>query len=88
LAFLHGGLHLQVTHHLFPRLPRHNLKKASLLVKEYTEQQGLQYHEFGFLRGNGEVLGVLKDVAEQARIIHMVAKEEVNEASHSLHGRN
>ncbi|KAJ8462210.1 hypothetical protein ONZ45_g18020 [Pleurotus djamor] len=34
VSFIHGGLHLQVTHHLFPRLPRHNLRKASMLVKE------------------------------------------------------
>jgi delta8-fatty-acid desaturase len=80
LAFLHGGLHLQVTHHLFPRLPRHNLRKASLMVKEYCAEQNLEYYEFGFIRGNGQVLGVLKDVAEQARIIHMVAREEAKEA--------
>lgn len=80
LAFVHGGLHLQVTHHLFPRLPRHNLRKASMLVKEFSKERGLTYHEFGFLRGNGEVLGVLKDVAEQARIVGMVANEEVKEA--------
>lgn len=84
LAFLHGGLHLQVTHHLFPRLPRHNLRKASLLVKEYAKERDLKYHEFGFIRGNGQVLDVLKDVAEQARIIGMVAREEVKEVSLSI----
>ncbi|KAK0544415.1 hypothetical protein OC861_004860 [Tilletia horrida] len=26
LDFLHGGLHMQVSHHLFPRIPRHNLR--------------------------------------------------------------
>lgn len=71
---------MQVTHHLFPRLPRHNLRKASLMVKEYCIEQNLEYYEFGFIRGNGQVLGVLKDVAEQARIIRMVAREEAKEA--------
>ncbi|KAG8887629.1 hypothetical protein FRB98_009297 [Tulasnella sp. 332] len=80
VAFLHGGLHLQVTHHLFPRLPRHNLRAASLLVKEFAADQGLEYAEFGFVSGNQEVLGVLKEVANQARIVAMVAKEEVKEA--------
>jgi delta8-fatty-acid desaturase len=65
-----------VTHHLFPRLPRHNLREASFFVKEYAREQGLEYAEFGFLKGNGEVLGVLKEVAEQARIVGMVAKAE------------
>ncbi|KAG8980178.1 hypothetical protein FRB94_005075 [Tulasnella sp. JGI-2019a] len=80
VAFLHGGLHLQVTHHLFPRLPRHNLRAASLLVKEFAADQGLEYAEFGFIGGNQEVLGVLREVANQAKIVAMVAKEEVKEA--------
>lgn len=79
LAFLHGGLHLQVTHHLFPRLPRHNLRAASLMVKAYAAERDLEYHEFGFLGGNGQVLGILKDVADQARIVRMVAQGEVKE---------
>lgn len=80
LAFVHGGLHLQVTHHLFPRLPRHNLAVASLLVKQFAKERGLEYAEFGFVQGNREVRGVLKGVAEQVRIMGMVAREEVREA--------
>lgn len=78
--FLHGGLHLQVTHHLFPRLPRHNLKKASYLVKEFAKEQGLEYAEFGFLEGNGEILDTLRGVANQLKIIKMVADSEIHEA--------
>ena len=51
VEFVHGGLHLQVTHHLFPRLPRHNLRKASLLVKEYCKEQDIVYREHGFIEG-------------------------------------
>jgi delta8-fatty-acid desaturase len=80
VAFIHGGLHLQVTHHLFPRLPRHNLKRASVLVKEYAQEQGLVYAEFGFVDGNAEVIGVLKDVADQVRLIGKVANVEAKEA--------
>ncbi|KAH7929316.1 fatty acid/sphingolipid desaturase [Leucogyrophana mollusca] len=80
LSFIHGGLHLQVTHHLFPRLPRHNLREASVLVKEFAKEQGLVYAEFGFISGNGEVLSVLKGVADQARIVGMVADTEIREA--------
>lgn len=80
LGFIHGGLHLQVTHHLFPRLPRHNLKKASKLVKEFAREQGLEYAEFGFIEGNQEVRGVLKSVAEQVKVMGMVADAHVQEA--------
>jgi len=73
LAFLHGGLHLQVTHHLFPRLPRHNLRRASMLVKQFAEREGLEYAEFGFIEGNAEVRGVLRHVATQLSIVGRVA---------------
>lgn len=76
IEFIHGGLHLQVTHHLFPRLPRHNLRAASLLVKEFAKEQGLEYAEFKFIDGNAEVLGVLKDVAEQVKFVAKVADHE------------
>jgi sphingolipid 8-(E)-desaturase len=80
LQFVHGGLHLQVTHHLFPRVPRHNLRQASMLVKEFAKEQGLEYAEFGFVEGNAEVRGVLQHVAEQVKIMGKVAKAEAEEA--------
>lgn len=80
VGFVHGGLHLQVTHHLFPRLPRHNLKKASALVKEFAKEQGLVYAEFGFVEGNMEVIGVLRGVAEQVKLVGRVAAAEATEA--------
>ena len=80
VAFIHGGLHLQVTHHLFPRLPRHNLKRASILVKEFAQEQGLVYAEFGFVDGNAEVMGVLKGVADQVKLLSKVANVEAKEA--------
>jgi sphingolipid 8-(E)-desaturase len=80
VEFLHGGLHLQVTHHLFPRLPRHSLKEASHLVKEFAKEQGLEYAEFGFFEGNGEVRNTLRGVADQVRIMKMVADSEIREA--------
>ncbi|KAI0361509.1 fatty acid/sphingolipid desaturase [Trametes cingulata] len=83
IEFIHGGLHLQVTHHLFPRLPRHNLREASLLVKEFAKERGLEYAEFGFVEGNGEVTGVLKQVADQIKIVGIVADSEIREAMKS-----
>ncbi|KAI0068455.1 fatty acid/sphingolipid desaturase [Artomyces pyxidatus] len=80
VAFLHGGLHLQVTHHFFPRLPRHNLLEASHLVKEYANEQGLEYAEFGFLDGNSDVRSTLKGVADQLKLMRMVADAEIREA--------
>ncbi|KAK1222300.1 hypothetical protein PQX77_014839 [Marasmius sp. AFHP31] len=80
VAFLHGGLHLQVTHHLFPRLPRHNLREASGMVKQFAKDEGLTYAEFGFVEGNREVVGVLREVAEQVRLVGRVVEVEAREA--------
>ena len=93
IEFVHGGLHLQVTHHLFPRMPRHNLRKASLLVKEYCNEQDIKYIEHGWLdgyvspprawamltRSNRKVLGVLGDVANQLQFLKTVADAEIVE---------
>jgi delta8-fatty-acid desaturase len=80
LAFLHGGLHLQVTHHLFPRLPRHNLMEASMMVKEFAREWDLEYAEFGFIRGNQDVRNILRQVADQAKIVGIVAEHHAQEA--------
>ncbi|ORX41222.1 fatty acid desaturase-domain-containing protein [Kockovaella imperatae] len=79
IEFIHGGLHLQVTHHLFPRMPRHNLRQASSMVKEYCKDQELVYQEHGWIDGNKKVLNVLEDVANQLQFLKEVADNEIEE---------
>ena len=50
------------------------------MVKEFAEEQGLTYAEFGFVKGNKQVIGVLRAVAEQVALIGMVGKAEAKEA--------
>lgn len=69
LDFFHGGLQYQAVHHLFPRMPRHQLRKASFFVKQFAEEVGITYHMYGFVHGNVKVLNVLKDVAMQIKIM-------------------
>jgi delta8-fatty-acid desaturase len=68
LDFLHGGLQFQAIHHLWPRMPRHNLRKAQKLVKEFCADVGIPYTIYGFVDGNKEVLSRLGEVAKQAKI--------------------
>ena len=68
LDWLHGGLQFQVVHHLFPRIPRHNLRKAQKHVVRFCEETNIPYVRYGFVQGNGEVLGRLGEIAKQARI--------------------
>lgn len=63
LDLIHGGLKFQVVHHLFPRLPRLNLRQAQPLVKDFCDRAGIPYVRFSFRRGNQEVIGRLGEVA-------------------------
>jgi fatty acid desaturase len=38
-----GGLNYQIEHHLFPSMPRPNLRRAQALVREFCQQHGLPY---------------------------------------------
>ncbi|TKY85930.1 hypothetical protein EX895_004755 [Sporisorium graminicola] len=83
LDFLHGGLHMQVSHHLFPRIPRHNLREVrDRFVVPFAKEWGLQYQEYSFTRGNGRVLSTLKKVADQ---VHILAKVAEAQAKGELH---
>jgi len=35
LDFIHGGLQFQAVHHLFPRVPRHNLRRLQKLIRGF-----------------------------------------------------
>lgn len=69
LDFIHGGLQFQAIHHLFPRVPRHNFRKAQPYVIEFCKDVGLKYSIYGFAKGNGKVLGRLEKIAQQAKIM-------------------
>ncbi|KAJ3319673.1 hypothetical protein HDV06_006166 [Boothiomyces sp. JEL0866] len=69
LDWLHGGLQFQVEHHLFPRLPRHNLRQVQPLVKEFAKKHDLAFHSYTFTKANTNVLGAMEDVANQIKAI-------------------
>ena len=69
LDFFHGGLQFQVIHHLYPRIPRHNLRRAQRLVQAFCEEVKIPYALYGFVDGNKEVLGQLGEVGRQAAIL-------------------
>ena len=79
IEFIHGGLHMQVTHHLFPRLPRHNLRETrDRFVRPFCEENGLVYDEMKFIPGNGKVLSRLREVGNQVRVLMCVAEAQAH----------
>lgn len=72
--WFHGGLQYQAVHHLYPRIPRHNLRDCVPLVRKFCNDVGLHYYMYNFSTGNGVVLGAMKQVADQVRFMNDVAK--------------
>jgi fatty acid desaturase len=64
--FLMGGLNYQVEHHLFPSMPRPNLKLAQPIVREYCVEHGVVYTEAGLFESYGIVVGYLNNVGLRA----------------------
>ena len=77
LDWAHLGLQFQIEHHLFPRLPRHNLRRAREMVRAVVAKHfpagderfpsGRAYHEPGFVAGNLEMWRQLRRTATAAR---------------------
>jgi fatty acid desaturase len=60
IDFLYGGLNYQIEHHLFPGMPRKNLRHARPIAKQYCEAVGLPYHEVSVVQSYAEVVGHLR----------------------------
>ncbi|MES1907726.1 MAG: hypothetical protein MHM6MM_000788 [Cercozoa sp. M6MM] len=46
--WFHGGLEMQIEHHLFPMLPRHNLRTIAPMVRQIAKDNNIPYLEAGF----------------------------------------
>ena len=53
----------QVDHHLFPMVPRHNLKQVHILVESFCKEHNVTYHETDMWSGTYEVLSHLSTVS-------------------------
>lgn len=53
--FLFGALSCQIEHHLFPTVPRKNLRDVAIVVKAYCQERGLPYYETSVARCYREV---------------------------------
>lgn len=63
--WFHGGLQFQVVHHLFPRLPRKNLRKAQQYVVQFCIDNNLTYKTIDFVQGNRIVVNKLLNVSSE-----------------------
>ncbi len=62
-----GGLNYQVEHHLFPNMPRSNLRKAQPIVQAHCRELAVPYTETGLFRSYAIALGHLHAVGAPLR---------------------
>jgi len=65
--WFYGGLQWQVVHHLFPRVPRHNLPEVKRRLQAMCNKHGLVYKSVGWWEGNREIVRTLYKSALVAR---------------------
>lgn len=66
MDWFHGGLQFQVIHHLFPRVPRHNLRKLKPLVEQFAKDTGvLKYETHTFTECSGIIHKHMVQMAQQ-----------------------
>lgn len=85
LDFIHGGLQFQAVHHLFPCVPRHNLRRLQQLVIGFCDETGIKYKRLGFVAGNKDVLGKLGEVAAQLELMVKCQKHMAETGESGLH---
>jgi fatty acid desaturase len=60
---IYGGLNYQIEHHLFPTMPRNNLRRAQPHVRAFCEAHGIAYCETGVVQSWREILGHFSEVS-------------------------
>jgi fatty acid desaturase len=62
-----GGLNYQIEHHLFPNMPRPNLRRAQPLIRAFCHQHGLPYTEASLFGSYAQALAHLHQVGAPLR---------------------
>lgn len=64
--FWFGGLNYQAEHHLFPSMPRNNLREAATIVKQFCHERFLPYCQVSTRQFYGELFDTLRTVSSAA----------------------
>jgi fatty acid desaturase len=67
--FALGGLNYQIEHHLFPSMPRPNLRHSQAIVRAYCERHGVSYCETTLIRSYAQALRHLHEVGQPLRSV-------------------
>ena len=68
-----GGLNYQIEHHLFPSMPRANLRRARRIVREYCAHHRIAYAETSLISSYTIALRYLHSLGAPLRAAHLAA---------------
>lgn len=71
--FALGGLNYQIEHHLFPSMPRANLRHAQAHVRAFCGERGIPYSQTSAFGSYGQVLRHLHRIGAPLRAAHAPA---------------
>lgn len=78
MDWFHGGLQFQVEHHLWPRLPRHNLRRVKEIFESFCKEHKLVYNHATFFKANCMVVDTLKETAKSTKDFSELFHESAN----------
>ena len=63
----YGSLNYQIEHHLFPGMPRLNMRRAQPIIRQFCQEHGIEYYETSFVESYRELLGFLNEIGAPLR---------------------
>merc|ERR1712087_397216 len=82
--WFYGGLQFQVEQHLFPMMPRHNLRLVKPYILELCDKYDIPYLENSFWGACGDIFTILKDVAESTDVQELTERKYDDEAEEAV----
>jgi delta8-fatty-acid desaturase len=78
LDWFHGGIQFQVVHHIWPRLPRHNLRRVKDMLIAFCKEHKLEYKQVTFFEGNAMVIEKLKETSKSTKAFSEFFSDSMN----------
>jgi fatty acid desaturase len=66
--FWYGGLNYQIEHHLFPTVPRHNLRELQAIIKTFCAERNIEYYETSMINSYREILHYMHEISAPLRV--------------------
>ena len=78
MDWFHGGLQFQAVHHIWPRLPRHNLRRVKDMLISFCNEHKLEYKQVPFLEANVMVIDKLKETSKSTKSFSEFFSDSMN----------